>query len=297
MAPKVQVTISAKNFATKEFNKVTKSLTSVRSSSAKSNLALKTLDGQTSKVTKSMASLAKIGVASGLAGFAAILSTSVKAIKEASELETVSTQFEVLTGSVANATKMLGSLRSFAASTPLSFDTISDGAKNLLAFGVGLDDVQDKLQEVGDLSMGNSEKMMTLVSAYGKIKAKGKASLEEINRFTENGVPLLDEMATNLNITTEELMKMITAGKIGLPEVEGAMNSLTSAGGKFNGMLEKQSKTLSGQWSTFKDNIIQNLQTVGMTSLPTVKTALENVSTALNTLTSSKGFQSFIEKS
>jgi tape measure domain-containing protein len=297
MAPKVQVTISAKNFATKEFNKVTKSLSSVRNKSAKSNLALKSLDNQTLKVTKSMASLAKVGLASGLAGFAAILTTSVKAIKEASSLEKVSTQFEVLTGSVGNATKMLGSLRSFAASTPLSFDTISDGAKNLLAFGVGLDDVQGKLQQVGDLSMGNSDKMMTLVSAYGKIRAKGKASLEEINRFTENGVPLLDAMATNLNITTEELMKMITAGKIGLPEVENAMSSLTSEGGKFNGMLEKQSKTLSGQWSTFKDNVIQNLQTVGMTTLPTVKIALENVSTALSTLSTSKDFQSFIEKS
>ena len=101
-----------------------------------------------------------------------------------------------------------------------------------MAFGIEADIVVDKMMMLGDVSMGNSVKMESIVRAYGKIQAKGKASLEELNMLTENGVPILGALSEQYGVTTEEMFKMITAGVVGFEDVDQALQNMTTEGGK-----------------------------------------------------------------
>jgi tape measure domain-containing protein len=242
-----------------------------------------------------MSSIVKFGLGTAIAGFGASLTGLFASMKKDAAWEQTSIKFETLIGDAGKAKLILGDLQKFAASTPLSFESIADGAINLMAFGTAAEDALDEMRMMGDLSMGNSDKMDRLVQAYGKLQSKGKASMEEINRFTEAGVPLLDQLGKNLGKSTEEVYNLVSAGKIGFVDVQDALQDLTGEGGKFAGMLEKQADTVNGKWSTLKDTLSLTMIKVGEAMRPFTSSVLDSAISKLNAFMESEGFNSFIE--
>jgi len=234
--------------------------------------------------------IAFIGVAAAI-GLVAVGLT--KAVKEAADLEQITTAYEVLIGDVKEAGKVIEDIKKASAKTPFQFKDLAKQGQTLMAFGIEADIVVDKMMMLGDVSMGNSVKMESIVRAYGKIQAKGKASLEELNMLTENGVPILGALSDQYGVTTEEMFKMITAGVVGFEDVDQAIQSMTSEGGKFYGMLDKQSKTFSGRISTLKDNLTLLFAEVGSKLLPVIGPVVDSmitkIQTALEQLTSGTG--------
>lgn len=208
---------------------------------------------------------------------AAILGIAAVSIKTAAAFETQQVAFSTLLGSVKEGTKLFEELKQFSAETPLQLGDITKGAQALLAFGVGVEDVQNKLRQLGDVSQGNSQRLERLVNAYGKLRAKGKATMEEINRFTENGVPLIGQLSKGIGVSTAEIIKMVSQGKIGFKEVDQALTALTGSGGQFEGMMEKISQTVEGKASTALDNLKLAGADLFKVFLPGIKDALNGV--------------------
>lgn len=177
------------------------------------------------------------------------------ALKGAADLEKNKIAFETMLGSASRATTMMNDIQKMAAATPFETPGLVNAAKQLIAFGVAQKDVISTMTRLGDASMGNQEIFDRLSLAYGKTAAKGRASMEEINMFIEAGVPLTAQLAKNMGVTTSELSKMIEQGKVGFSKVDQALTSLTTGTGQFAGMMEKQSKSLGGLFSTLADNI------------------------------------------
>ena len=261
------------------------------------------LDKNGKKASKSVGNLEKVTVAAGKAMKIAFIGAAAaiglvavgltKAVSEAADLEQITTAYEVLIGDVEKAGKVIADIKKASAKTPFQFKDLAKQGQTLMAFGIEADIVVDKMMMLGDVSMGNSVKMESIVRAYGKIQAKGKASLEELNMLTENGVPILGALSEQYGVTTEEMFKMITAGTVGFADVDQALQNMTSEGGKFYGMLDKQSKTFSGRISTLKDNLTLLFAEVGSKLLPVlgpiVDTMITKIQTALEQLTSGTG--------
>ena len=107
---------------------------------------------------------------------------------------------------------------------------------------------------LGDVSAGLSVPMERLILNFGQVKAQAKLTGRELRDFAVAGVPILDELARNLNKSKSEIQDMVSAGKIGFGEVTEAFKSMTSEGGRFNNLMEEQAKTLLGRISNLKDN-------------------------------------------
>lgn len=163
--------------------------------------------------------------------------------------------FETMLKSAGRAQTLLKQIEDFAASTPFQLETLVTGSKRLLAFGVAQNEIIQTMQNLGNAAGGNEEILDRLTLAYGKLRAKGKASLEELNMFTEAGVPIMDALAKQYDVSTEKLFKLISTGQVGFEDVNRAITSLTTGTGQFAGLIEKQSQTLSGLMSTAKDNV------------------------------------------
>ena len=176
------------------------------------------------------------------------------ALQTAAKFEKYRVSFDTLLQSQTRSKKLMDEITQYAAKTPFAMEDLVEGSQRLLAFGIGANDVVDKLGRLGDLSMGDSEKLGRLTLAFGKIKAKGKASMEELNQLTEAGVPILQELAKQQHVSTSAMMKMVSKGTIGYAQVEKAIVSLTSKGGQFYGMTAKQGQTLEGLFSTLNDS-------------------------------------------
>lgn len=165
------------------------------------------------------------------------------------------TNFKVMLGSEEQAAEKLAEIRKMAASTPFSLDDLTGGTQTLLQFGIAADDTTGVLQRLGDISLGNADKLQTLVRAYGKMSSAQKVTLENVTMMIDAGFNPLNQICTATGESMADLYKRISDGKVSFAELEAAVASATSQGGQFyNGMLEA-SQTFSGRMSTLKDNV------------------------------------------
>ena len=203
------------------------------------------------------------------------------------EYEQSMTSFEVLLQSADKANSMMKKLETMGAATPFETSDLMKATTQLLAFGTAEEDVTQKLQQLGDLSIGNAEKLDRLTNAYGKMLAKGKVSLEELNMFTEAGVPILKELQKQYDVSQEDFFKMISAGEIGINQINAAMQSMTSEGGQFFGMMEKQAQTFEGMMSTISDNVNIFARSVGEEAFSYLKTELSGLLETIDEMSAS----------
>ena len=170
-------------------------------------------------------------------------------------MESYLTNFKVMLGSEEAAATKLSEIRKMAASTPFSLDDLTSGTQTLLQFGIAADDTTGVLQRLGDISLGNAEKLQTLTRAYGKMSSAQKVTLENVNMMIDAGFNPLNQICDATGESMSDLYKRISDGKVSFSELETAVEAATSQGGQFyNGMLEA-SQTFSGRMSTLKDNV------------------------------------------
>ena len=198
------------------------------------------------------------------------------------EMEQYTTSLEVMLGSAEKASSMIEKMRQFAAQTPLTMDEVISNGTLLMNYGVDDSDLIDTMTKLGDLASGNAEKMDRIALAYGQMLAKGKVTGEELRQMTEAGVPLQTALAESIGVTGEEFSKLVSAGKVGIDDLNKAITELTTGDGKFAGMMQKQSETMQGMLSTLQDNVSEFFRKMGEGAFGEVKTALQEVSDQLS---------------
>lgn len=172
------------------------------------------------------------------------------------EAEQAEVAFTTMLGSVDLAREKLGELKQFAASTPFQLGELRDSARTLLAFGVSADDLLPTMKTLGDLAAGTQKPIADFVDIFGKVKATGIASMGDINRLADRGVPVYEELAKVMGVSTGELRTLIGTGQVGFTQLKQVMENVVGAGGLFEDSMKKQSGTMVGLWSTLKDNVL-----------------------------------------
>lgn len=77
------------------------------------------------------------------------------------------------------------------------------------------------------------------------------------------GIPMVAELAKVMGVAENEVKDLISAGKVGFPEVQSVINNLTNDGGLFFNLMEQQSASLSGQIANLEDAIEQMYNKIG----------------------------------
>ena len=185
----------------------------------------------------------------------ALLSVVKSGLSYNRDMESYLTNFKVMLGDEQLAAEKLEEIRKMAASTPFTLSDLTEGTQTLLQFGIAADDTTNVLQMLGDISLGNADKMQTLVRAYGKMSSAQKVTLENVNMMIDAGFNPLNQICEATGESMSDLYKRISAGKVGFEELQAAVEAATSEGGQFyNGMLEA-SQTFNGRLSTLQDNV------------------------------------------
>jgi len=161
--------------------------------------------------------------------------------------------FETMLDSKEKADRIMQESIAFAQKTPFTLMDVTTNAKQLMAMGVSFEKVMDTMKSLGDVAAGLSVPLQRLVINYGQVLNLGRLQQREVRDFAMAGVPLIAELAKNMGKTKEEIQNLINAGKIGFPEVEAAFRSMSSEGGRFYNLMEKQNKSVTGQISNLVD--------------------------------------------
>ena len=171
-----------------------------------------------------------------------------------SQMEDYTTNFRVMLGSMAAAEAKVEELKSMAAKTPFAMEDLADATQTLLAFGVQSDKTTSVMTRLGDISLGNAQRLSSLSNAYGKAAAQGKLTGEVVQMMVDAGFNPLLQISKETGESMTELQKRMSAGAVSIDELDLALKRATSDGGQFYRGMEEASKTLSGQLSTLEDN-------------------------------------------
>ena len=200
------------------------------------------------------------------------------ATKYNSQMEDYFANFTVLLGSATKAAKHVEDLKKFAAKTPFEMTGLADASKQLLSFGINVDDIMPDLQMLGDISLGNQERFKGLALVFAQVASAGKLTGQDLMQFINQGFNPLQAIAEKTGKSMAELKEEMSDGKITYEMVAEAMKTATSEGGKFYQGMEVQSQTLSGMWSTLKDD---TMSLIGDAFKPFSETLKTNVMPAL----------------
>lgn len=179
------------------------------------------------------------------------------------EFQKLEIAFETMLQSKEKADALMSQIVDTAAKTPFDLQGVAGGAKQLLAYGVASDKVNETLIRLGDIASGLSIPLGDLVYLYGTTMAQGRMFTMDLRQFQGRGIPMAEELAKVMGVAKNEVAGLVTAGKVGFKEMEQAIWSMTSEGGKFAGLMEKQSKTITGQISNLQDAVDQMFNEIG----------------------------------
>lgn len=231
-------------------------------------------------VAKAGATIAAVAASAGIA-FSAF-----KGVQLFARQESMETAFETLVGSAEKARQTIADLRQFAAETPFEMPEILAASKQMIAFGEEAKNIVPTMRMLGDVSAGLSIPLGQLIYLFGTLKSQGRAFMVDLNQFAMRGIPIWKELEKVMGKSTSEIRLLVEKGQVGFPEVEKAFKSMTSEGGKFFGMTQKQSQTLEGLFSTMKDDFGAALTVIGkfIAQWLNLKGIMRGVSSAFQTV-------------
>lgn len=220
--------------------------------------------------------LGKLAASMGLAFGAKELVQNL--VKIRGEFQQLDVAFRTMLGSAEKADALMSQLVRTAATTPFDLQGVAQGAKQLLAYGIAAEDVNDTLVRCGDVAAGLSIPLNDLVYLYGTTMTQGRMFTQDLRQFQGRGIPIAEELAKVLGTTTDKLGDMVTAGRVTSDVFQQAFNNMTSAGSRFGGLMDEQSKTITGQISNIEDAIDVMFNNLGQQSEGIINTTLSGVS-------------------
>lgn len=249
-------------------DRVNKKMDALKEHSDKAKKGLSGLENMSDRVRQSLMGL---GMAFSMKG----LVSEVANVR--GQFQQLEVAFNTMLGSADKADALMAQLVRTAAITPFDLESVAQGAKQLLAYGLKAENVNETLTRLGDIASGLSMPLNDLVYLYGTTMNQGRLYTEDLNQFTGRGIPMIQELAKVFGVAESKVKELVEAGKVGFPEVQKVIENLTGEGSKFGGMMEEQSKTITGQISNIEDAIASMFNDMGKQSEGVINTTLSGV--------------------
>lgn len=173
--------------------------------------------------------------------------------------------------------KLFGQITELAVESPFTLKELITYTKSLSAYQVEYEKLYDTTKMLADVSSGLGVDMQRLILAFGQVKASNFLRGTEVRQFTEAGFNILGELAKYYSelegrmISVGEVQERVTKRMVAFGDVEEIFKRVTSAGGIFYNMQEKQSETIAGLVSNLRDSIDLMLNDIGSANNGAIK--------------------------
>lgn len=219
--------------------------------------------------------------------------TATAGIQYNSSMETYVTNFATMLGGSSEAAKQLtADLEDMAASTPFAMSELAGATNTLLAFGQDSETVLTTLENLGDISMGDANKLKSLTLAFAQASSSGKLMGQDLMQMVNAGFNPLQTIAEKTGASMGDLKEFMSSGKASadlkkqMREAKREVKALgdnasdgakmlvqmskdgaisadllgqifeleTSPGGRFYNAMKNASETFEGMVSTLQDD-------------------------------------------
>lgn len=218
------------------------------------------------------------------AGMQAYGNLAQYALNQAGQLENTKVALNTLMGSEAKAQEMLDKSIEFAKTTPFDLPSVTDGVKQLKAYGFANKELLPVLTDIGDASASlglGAPGIQRMVMAFGQIKARGTFRADEARQLTEAGIPAWRSLAEAMSevegkdVSIQEVMRRAEAGTIKAGFALKALRATMQE--TFGGGMEAQSQTFLGTLEKLKDSANIGLQVAMQPALKSLAGTISQV--------------------
>lgn len=198
-----------------------------------------------------------------------------------SQFQQLEISFTTMLGSEQKAGALMDELIQTAARTPFNMTDVTEGAKQLLAYGIQANEVNDTLVHLGDIASGLNIPLGQLVYLYGTTVSQGKMFTMDLRQFMGRGIPMAETLGQIMGKTVSQVQEAVTKGEVGADLVKEAIMRMSSEGSKFGGLMSKQAETLQGRWSNIEDTVDQAINSIGQKTQGIFGTGLDLISSLI----------------
>lgn len=231
--------------------------------------AAESFGGVESAVRATAAGMALLKTASAVGDMASY------ALEQADAFRGARNEMGVLLGDMRAGAALFERVKAFGDATPFNLDALKQGANILLAAGTPLKDLTDKMRRLGDIAQGDSQRFLSYASSFSKAAAKGRADMEILNAYIDQGAPILTALANQFGATESQIIKMASEGRIQFEEFAATLQSLSAEGGMYYGGMELASRSLAFMQEGLRESVNNLAASYGEMLLPPLSKALE----------------------
>jgi tape measure domain-containing protein len=262
----LRIKVASGSMTTDEFKRAQASL------QAQLGQTTRAVNEQKTAISNQQSAISSIkNLAMTYAGLSAAVSAVKTSVKLAAEMEQTKVAFGVMTGSAAQATKLLNDFKALDIESPINFADFSRAGKTMLQFGVQAEALRPTLSRLAAISLGNAEQFQSLALAFGQVQANGRLMGQEVLQMVNAGFNPLQEISRTTGVSMIELKKRMEDGAISAQMVAKAFETATSEGGRFYGMNQQLEGTMSGQFAKLESEIKAASIALGTALIPLVQ--------------------------
>ena len=265
-----------------EMEALTKSKTKISLDTSKIS---ETNGGIGSLIGKFSSAKAAVGGFMGAFAVSALVDFGREAIDAQSKVEQLEISFRTLLGSQEKASALIAEIKSYGTVTPYDTEGLAQAARLMLSYGMSSSKIMPTLQMLGDIAMGDKDKLQSLTLAFSQMSASGRVCKEDLNQMVDAGFNPLQIISEKTGKSIGELTDEVSKGAISVQDIEQAFIDATSEGGKFHNMVNNMSDSIAGKTAQMTDNWENFKASIGGLLKPAYLGAIQTTTSAIDALT------------
>ena len=265
-----------------EMEALTKSKTKINLDTSKIS---ETNGGIGSLIGKFSSAKAAVGGFMGAFAVSALVDFGKEAIDAQSKVEQLEISFRTLLGSQEKASALIAEIKSYGTVTPYDTEGLAQAARLMLSYGMSSSKIMPTLQMLGDIAMGDKDKLQSLTLAFSQMSASGRVCKEDLNQMVDAGFNPLQIISEKTGKSIGELTDEVSKGAISVQDIEQAFIDATSEGGKFHNMVNNMSDSIAGKTAQMTDNWEAFKASIGGLLKPAYLGAIQTTTSAIDVLT------------
>lgn len=232
-------------------------------------------------------SSAKAAVGGFLGAFAAsaLVDFGREAIDAQSKVEQLEISFRTLLGSQEKASALIAEIKAYGTVTPYDTEGLAQAARLMLSYGMSSSKIMPTLKMLGDIAMGDKDKLQSLTLAFSQMSASGRVCKEDLNQMVDAGFNPLQIISEKTGKSIGELTDEVSKGAISVQDIEQAFIDATSEGGKFHNMVNNMSDSIAGKTAEMTDNWENFKASIGGLLKPAYLGAIQTTTSAIDAMT------------
>jgi len=192
-----------------------------------------------------------------------VIKLTKTAISLSIQFDNANRSFTAFTGNADSAKRLVTDLTGLANRKLIDTESVFQAAKSLLAFGESAKDLPNVLDRIGTIANATGKDFNDLAVIYGKARTSGVLFAEDINQLVDAGIPVIQEFAKQLGVSTSQVKKLASEGKISFEELQLAFFNLSKEGTAFSNLAIQQAQTLPGLWAQTTQKVKPYLTKIG----------------------------------